>query len=271
MKENERLVIIGAGPGGLATARAYREAGGMAMVAMLAAEPYPPYQRPPLTKEYLRGEMGRDGLWIEDPEWYTDNGVELRLATRVKALDRQQNIIETEGGEFPYDACVLATGSEPVRIPVPGAEDPEILVMRTLENSNRLRERVGEGDRAVVVGSGFIGCEAAASLSLRGAKVTLISLELSPQKARLGEEVGERIEQWLGGYGVSLRLDASIDGITCKDGVYKVSVENGEQVAADTVLFGTGVSPRTPCVPAERASSLLATSPRPTTNPQGAT
>ena len=102
----------------------------------------PPYQRPPLTKEYLRGEMGRDGLWIEDPEWYTDNGVELRLATRVKALDRQQNIIETEGGEFPYDACVLATGSEPVRVPVPGADDPEILVMRTLENSNRLRERV---------------------------------------------------------------------------------------------------------------------------------
>ena len=77
------------------------------MVAMLAAELYPPYQRPPLTKEYLRGEMGRDGLWIEEPEWYTDNGVELRLATRVKALDRQQNIIETEGGEFPYDACVL--------------------------------------------------------------------------------------------------------------------------------------------------------------------
>jgi 3-phenylpropionate/trans-cinnamate dioxygenase ferredoxin reductase component len=251
VKENERLVIIGAGPGGLATARAYREAGGMAMVAMLAAEPYPPYQRPPLTKEYLRGEMGRDGLWIEDPEWYTDNGVELRLATRVKALYRQQNIIETEGGEFPYDACVLATGSEPVRIPVPGAEEPEILVMRTLENSNRLRERVGEGDRAVVVGSGFIGCEAAASLSLRGAKVTLISLELSPQKARLGEEVGERIEQWLGGYGVSLRLDASIDGITRMDGAYKVSVENGEQVAADTVLFGTGVSPRTEL--AERA------------------
>ena len=75
--------------------------------------------------------------------------------------------------------------------------------------------------------------------------MTLISLEPSPQKARLGEEVGERIEQWLGGYGVSLRLDASIDGITRKDGAYKVSVENGEQVAADTVLFGTGVSPRT--------------------------
>jgi NADPH-dependent 2,4-dienoyl-CoA reductase/sulfur reductase-like enzyme len=223
----------------------------MAMVTMLAAEPYPPYQRPPLTKEYLRGEMGRDGLWIENPEWYAENGVDLRLATRVKALDRERNTIETEGGKIHYDACVLATGSEPVRVPVPGADDPEILVMRTLENSNRLREGVGEGDRAVVVGSGFIGCEAAASLSIRGAEVTLISLEQSPQKARLGEEVGERIEGWLRGYGVEVRLGASIDGVTRKDGAYSVSVENGEQVAADTVLFGTGVSPRTEL--AERA------------------
>lgn len=251
MKENERLVIVGAGPGGLATARAYREAGGRAIVTMLAAEPYPPYQRPPLTKEYLRGEMGRDGLWLENPEWYAENGVELRLATRVKALNRERNTVETEGGEIRYDACVLATGSEPVRIPVPGADDPEILVMRTLENSNRLRERVGEGDRAVVVGSGFIGCEAAASLSLRGAEVTLISLEQSPQKQRLGEEVGERIEGWLRGHGVELRLEASIDGVARKDGAYNVSVENGEQVAADTVLFGTGVSPRSEL--AERA------------------
>jgi NAD(P)H-nitrite reductase large subunit len=227
----------------------------MAMVTMLAAEPYPPYQRPPLTKEYLRGEMMRDGLWIENPEWYAENGVELRLATRVKALDRQQNVIETEGGEFPYDTCVLATGSEPVRIPVPGADDPEILVMRTLENSNRLRERVGEGDRAIVVGSGFIGCEAAASLSLRGAEVTLISFERSPQKERLGEEVGERIEGWLRGYGVNLRLGASIDGITRKDGAYEVSVETGGWIAADTLLFGTGVRPRTEL--AERAGLVV--------------
>jgi 3-phenylpropionate/trans-cinnamate dioxygenase ferredoxin reductase component len=251
VKENERLVIVGGGPGGLSTARAYRKAGGRATVTMLTAEQFPPYQRPPLTKEYLRGEIGRDELPIENLEWYDENGVELRLATRVKSLDRERTIIETEDGEIPYDACVLATGSEPVRIPVPSAGDPEILVMRTLENSNRLQERVGEGDRVVVVGSGFIGCEAAASLSLRGAEVTLISLEQSPQKERLGEEVGERIEGWLRGYGVHLRLGASIEGVERKDGVYEVSVEGGEQIAADTVLFGTGVSPRTEL--AERA------------------
>jgi NADPH-dependent 2,4-dienoyl-CoA reductase/sulfur reductase-like enzyme len=245
VNENKRLVIVGGGPGGLATARAYREAGGKARVIMLAAEPYLPYQRPPLTKEYLRGEVGREELPIEKPEWYDEHGVELRLATKVRSLDQERNVVETEDGEIRYDACVLATGSEPVRIPVPGADDPEILVMRTLENSDRLRDRVGMGDRVVVVGSGFIGCEAAASLSLRGAKVTLVSLERSPQNERLGDEVGARMEAWLRGYGVDLLLGASIEGIERKGGAREVSVEDGNRIAADTVLFGTGVSPRT--------------------------
>jgi 3-phenylpropionate/trans-cinnamate dioxygenase ferredoxin reductase subunit len=238
-------MIVGGGPAGLATARAYREAGGRAKITMVAAEPYPPYQRPPLTKEYLRGEVGREELPIEHPRWYRENGVELRLDTSVTSLDADRAVVETEDGEIHYDACVLATGSEPVRLPVPGAVDPEILVMRTLENSDRLRKRVGEGDRVVVVGSGFIGCEAAASLSLRGAEVTLISLEQSPQKERLGEEVGTRIEGWLRGYGVELRLGASIEGVERNDGAHEVSVEDGDRIAADTVLFGTGVSPRT--------------------------
>jgi 3-phenylpropionate/trans-cinnamate dioxygenase ferredoxin reductase subunit len=173
------------------------------------------------------------------------------LATSVKSLDRERTVVEPKDGEIHYDACVLATGSEPVRLPVPGADDPEILVMRTLENSSCLRERVGEGDRVIVVGSGFIGCEAAASLSLRSAKVTLISLERHPQEERLGEEVGERVEGWLRDYGVDLRLGASIEGVKRKDGAYEVSIKDGERIAADTVLFGTGVSPRTEL--AERA------------------
>ena len=202
MKENERLVIIGGGPGGLSTARAYREAGGRASVILLSAEPYPPYQRPPLTKEYLRGEMGRGDLPIEGPRWYGENGVELRLETQVNSLDQERAIIEIENGEIHYDTCVLATGSEPMRMPVLGADDPEIISMRTLEDSDRLQERVGEDDCILVVGSGFIGCEAAASLSLRGAKVILVSLEQLPQKERLGDEVGERVEGWLRSYAV---------------------------------------------------------------------
>jgi NADPH-dependent 2,4-dienoyl-CoA reductase/sulfur reductase-like enzyme len=117
--------------------------------------------------------------------------------------------------------------------------------MRTVENSMRLQGRVGENGKAVVVGSGFIGCEAAVSLALRGGDITLLSLEESPQRARLGQEVGERIEGWLRDYRVNLRLGASLESIERTDHGYELSIQGGETISAGTVLFGTGVAPRT--------------------------
>jgi 3-phenylpropionate/trans-cinnamate dioxygenase ferredoxin reductase subunit len=245
MNRDERLLIVGAGPSGLATARAYREGGGRGRVTMLTPEPYAPYNRPPLTKGYLRGEALREELPLESDDWYVKNDVELRLFTNAGALDRERRIVVTdEGEELAYDVCVLATGSEPVRPPVPGGDDPEILTMRTIENSTRLQERIRGDGRAVVVGSGFIGCEAAASLSLRGAEVTLLSRDTSPQGRRLGHEVGDRIESWLRDYGVDLRLGAKIEGIERTDRGHAVSLGDGETVATGTVLFATGVRPR---------------------------
>ncbi len=246
MKRNDRIVIIGGGPGGLSTARAYREASGRGQVVLITAESYPPYRRPPLTKEYLRDEIKRDELPMENPRWFEENNVELRLAAAVKEIDRDRQIVATENGEeVGYNACVLATGSEPIRLPVPGANDPEILVMRTIEDSDRLKSRVGEGSRAVVVGSGFIGCEAAVSLSTRGAEVTLVSMEEGPQRERLGEDVAQRITRWLEGYGIGLRLGVGVEGIERKNAVFEVGVKGGENILAETVLFGTGVRPRT--------------------------
>ncbi|MGI9048135.1 MAG: NAD(P)/FAD-dependent oxidoreductase [Rubrobacteraceae bacterium] len=241
----ECIVIVGGGPAGLSTARAYRQAGGSGAVTILTTEPYPPYNRPPLTKDYLRGGTSREELPMEPERWYEENAVELRLMTHVSSLDRDRRVVETEGGEFPYDVCVLATGSEPVRLPVQGADDPDILVMRTIENSTRLQARINRGSPVVVVGSGFIGCEAAASLSMRGAEVTLVSLEERPQIERLGEQVAERIEGWLEGYGVELRCGSSVSGIERRNGGYEVGVEDGPTLSAETVLFGTGVRPRT--------------------------
>jgi 3-phenylpropionate/trans-cinnamate dioxygenase ferredoxin reductase component len=242
----EHLVIVGGGPAGLATARAYRQGGGEARVTILSSEMYAPYKRPPLTKEYLRGEASREDLPIENAGWYGENDVDLRLGTVVARLNRDSQTLEMEDGEeLSYDTCVLATGSEPIRLPVPGADDPELLVMRTVENSTRLQGRVAQSGTAVVVGSGFIGCEAAASLSLRGADVTLISLEESPQRERLGQEVGERIGGWLRDYGVGLRLGTSLEGIRRLDDGYELSIEGGETISAGTVLLGTGVAPRT--------------------------
>jgi len=242
----EHLLIVGGGPSGLATARAYRQNGGQARVTMLSSEPYAPYNRPPLTKDYLRGETPREDLPIEGDGWYEENEVDFEPVAVALELDRDRQIVATDDGEeLAYDACVLATGSEPTRLPVPGTEDPEILTMRTIENSDRLQGRVGAGDRVIVVGSGFIGCEAAASLSLRGARVTLISLEESPQRERLGAEVGDRIEGWLRDYGIDVRLGARIVAIERTENGYSISLEDGNAVDTQTILFGTGVAPRT--------------------------
>lgn len=245
MNEMDHIVIIGGGPGGLAAARAYREGGGRARVTILTAEDFPPYNRPPLTKEYLRGEAERDSLPLQDANWYGENGVKLRLSTPALSLDTNRGVVHTDGGEVPYDACVIATGSEPLRIPIPGGDLPEVLVMRTLQDSEKLRKSASPGSHAVVVGSGFIGCEAAASLSRLGTRVTLVSQEDSPQEARLGPDVARRIRGWLEGFGIDLRLGANVEGIERKNGGFEVGIEGEGSVETGTVLFGTGIRPRT--------------------------
>lgn len=237
--------MVGGGPAGLAAARAYRASGGRGRVTLLSSESYPPYRRPPLTKEYLQGQTAQEELLMESAGWFGENAVDLRLAAEATSLDLEHRVVVTGEGELPYDACVLATGSEPTRPPVPGADDPEVLVMRTVEDSTRLYARTGPGSRAVVVGSGFIGCEAAASLALRGTEVTLVSLDELPQGSLLGPEAGGRIRAWLEDRGIRLRLGAGITGIERRDGGFAVGLDGGEAISTDTVLLGTGVRART--------------------------
>ncbi|HWF24776.1 MAG TPA: FAD-dependent oxidoreductase [Solirubrobacteraceae bacterium] len=237
----QRLVIIGGGPAGLAAARGYRDAGGDAGVTLIGAEPHLPYRRPPLTKEFLRGEVARTELALEQASWFAERAVELRLGVRAEAIDPEGGIVRLADGQtVPAHACVLATGSRPQRLPVPGADDEDVLAIRLLSDSERLIERAREATSAVVIGSGFIGCEATASLAMRGLEVTLVTAEPVPQAERLGREAGERIAGWLHEAGVTLVLEAHVKAI---EHARRVCIEGGPKLEADLVVLATGVVP----------------------------
>lgn len=240
------VVVVGGGPAGLASARAYRAAGGDGQVTLIAAEAHLPYRRPPLTKDYLRGELAADDLPIESSAWMAAQRIGVRHAAAT-SLDLERRVVGTaDGAALPFDACVLATGSQPTRLPVPGADAPGVLVMRTIEDSDRLAARARHpGARVVVIGSGFIGCEAAASLAMGGTQVTMISDEPVPQAARLGEEAGERIAGWLREAGVALELGHGVEAIEpASDRELSVVVQGGSRTSAETVLIAAGVKPR---------------------------
>ena len=181
-------MIIGGGPAGLAAARAYRERRREGAVAIVADEHRMPYERPPLTKELLRGEIGFDQLAIEDEDWLTEQRVQL-ISGRAVTLDADERTVTLSGGRrLAYATCLLATGAEPTRLPIPGADHPRVRVVRTADHVRELLERLGDGARVTVIGSGFIGCEIAASLRMRGHPVELVSDEPAPNAARLGDE-----------------------------------------------------------------------------------
>lgn len=243
MSERFGLVVIGGGAAGLAAARAFAQANGRGAVAIVADERRMPYRRPPLTKELLRGESDESELALEDEQWPVANGVSL-VAGRAVALDPDSRRVTLSGGrELEYGACVLATGAEPRRLPVPGSDDPAVRVVRTLDDVRELLVRLAGADSVIVIGSGFIGCEIAASLRHRGHRVTLISDEPSPNARRLGERAGTEIARWLQRDGVELSLGVGVDAIERHGD--RLEVRAGTvRSAAPLVVMAAGVSPR---------------------------
>jgi 3-phenylpropionate/trans-cinnamate dioxygenase ferredoxin reductase subunit len=240
------LLVIGAGPAAHSAAEAYRDAGGEGDVVMLAAEGRPPYRRPPLSKELLRGEAEPDGLPLAPPSFYAERRIDVR-AGAITAIDADRGTATLAGaGEIAFERCVLATGAEPVRTQVPGAGLDGVHLLRTVADALALRERAVPGTRVVVVGSGFIGCEAAASLRARGCDVALLSVEPAPQAARLGDEVARRLAIWLVEAGVAARYGTTLESVAANGGgtTLRVATEDGEALDADLVLLAVGVRPR---------------------------
>ncbi len=238
----ERIVIVGAGPAGLSTARTYRECGGEGEVTLVGEEPLLPYSRPPLTKELLRGEFDVNELPIEREEWFDANEVKLLRGMRVSAVDPSRGEVTLEGHvRLPADAIVLATGSEPSRPPIPGVEHAGVQTVRRLPDSECIAAASGAGARVIVIGTGFIGCEVAGSLAMRGLDVTLIGEERLPQIERLGERAAQLIAGWLGDLGVKALGSAAVSAI--HDG-RAVELIDGRRVEGSPIVLAAGVKPR---------------------------
>jgi NADPH-dependent 2,4-dienoyl-CoA reductase/sulfur reductase-like enzyme len=240
MKEFE-LVIVG---GGLTAARAvksYREAAGAGAVALLTAETVLPYHRPALSKRYLRGEVGAP--FAEEEAFYAANDVEVLLDTAATAVDTAARVVSSAAGAMRYQKLLLASGATPRHLRVPGAELPGVYALRTLADSDRIREAAQTAERAVVVGGGFIGMEVAASLRQLGLAVSLIhrgrglfdqfgSTELSAELGSLYRE-----------HGVDLLLEEEVSRFGGDERLEYVEAKSGVCVAADMAVVGVGVVP----------------------------
>ncbi len=232
------LLIIGSGPAGVHAGVAYVEAGGPGPVCLVSADLDEPYQRPPLSKAVLSGrEPAEVTPILEDGSALAR--IDLRLGTRVEALDTDRRHVRTEDGqELAYDRLILATGSEPTALP--GADrGTQVFTLRSLEHGRILLDAVQEARSVVVVGSGFIGCEAAASLAGRGLRTILVTPEPAPQAARLGEWAGARIAEWLTATGVEIRPGAQVEGV---EAPATVRLDDGSSIEADLVLAAVGVT-----------------------------
>jgi NADPH-dependent 2,4-dienoyl-CoA reductase/sulfur reductase-like enzyme len=234
--DNVGLVVVGSGPAGVAASEAFRKINSDDPVLILTDDPRPPYARPPLSKDYLRRET--DDVALHPPQWFDDRRIEVVLARRVEHLDVPAGQVTADGVRYRYRSMVLACGSRPSPLPVDGGDSA--LLLRSHSDADRLRVAADGAGSAVVIGAGFIGCEAAASLAATGLAVTLVAPDAVPQAKRLGSAAGERIQRILAGAGVRYRGGVSVEGID--DGV--VRLDDGTTLAADVILAATGVTPR---------------------------
>lgn len=237
MKPTE-LIIVGSGPAGVSAAEAFRQHNADDLVRILTDDPDLPYERPPLSKEFLRGDAEAADAQLHPAQWFDDNAIELVRVSDIDAIDSSQQRVTAGGNRYRYRSLVLACGAKPSPFPVPGGE--KALQLRSLADAKSLRTAAAKASSAVVIGAGFIGCEAAASLAMRGVAVTLVAPDPVPQAKRLGEDAGKRIVDLLRDVGVRYVGSVSVTGLT--EGA--VHLDDGVTIDCDLILAATGVKPQ---------------------------
>ena len=245
MTSEQTHVIVGASLTGAKAAETLREEGFDGRVVLLGTEDERPYERPPLSKEYLRGEVGREKVYVHDEGFYAEHDIELRLGRTAKRLDTSSRELELDGGQrLGYNRLLLATGAEPRRLSIPGAELDGVLYLRSVQDSDKLRERLDRGGAVVVVGAGWIGAEVAASARQRGLDVTVVEPAAVPLERVMGVEVGAIYRDIHTDQGVRMLLGTGVEAFEGDKAVEGVRTSDGRTLECDFVVVGVGVQPR---------------------------
>jgi 3-phenylpropionate/trans-cinnamate dioxygenase ferredoxin reductase component len=240
------FVIVGAGLAGAKAAETLRAEGFDGRLLLLGDEAERPYERPPLSKAYLRGETDRDSLYVHEEGFYAAHGIELRTSTPVRSIDPVGHQLGLASGEqISYERLLLATGATPRRLPLPGADLAGVQYLRTRSDADALVAAAARAEHVVVVGTGWIGSEAAASLRQLGRDVTLIGPDTAPLARVLGPEVGGVYRDLHADHGVRLALGTRVAGFRGHGRVEAVVTDDGRTVEGDLVLVGAGAAPRT--------------------------
>jgi 3-phenylpropionate/trans-cinnamate dioxygenase ferredoxin reductase component len=245
MSTSRTFVIVGGGLAGGSAAAALRADGFDGRVVLVGSEREEPYNRPPLSKEYLRGEADESTLRVNEPELYRDQEIELRLGTAVESLDPTAAEVVLEGGErIAFDAALLATGSEPRRLTLPGAELDGVHYLRTHADSDSLAAALEKATRVAVIGGGWIGCEVAASARQLGREVTLVAPTRLLLEKMLGNKLGAFYRDVHHEQGVDLRLENAVTRIEGSGRAERIVLADGATIDCDVVVAGIGVTPR---------------------------
>ena len=236
----ERVVIAGAGHAGGSAAAFLRQMSYSGDIVIIGEEPLPPYQRPPLSKAWLKGEADAESLALKPAAFYPGANIDLRLNASVTAIDRAAKTVTVTGGEvIRYDHLIIATGARARRLPIPGIELPHVLELRSAADADRLKAALGPGKRLAVVGGGYIGLEAAASARALGAEATVIEREPRVLARVACEILSGFFQDYHRAQGVMIELNAGVEAIVPEG----VRLSDGRLVPADAVLVGVGAMP----------------------------